>query len=326
MIVRNGIDVSKHNGQIDWNAVKASNKVEFAILRAGLGRIASQKDKQFERNYSECKHLDIPIGAYWYSYAMSPAEARQEAKAFLEVIKGKTFEYPVYFDIEEDKQLKLGKKAVSDMIAAFCETLEDAGYFVGVYTSRSSFQNYVDNTSKTAYTSWVAEWGDKLHYTEPADMWQKSDKGTIPGIQGRVDLDECYRDFPSIIKRLGKNGFEKQANEPVKTENNETVVNPVEESKPTPEKPVETIVNPAEEPKITQTPKKPVEVKKSVLFDVKIICNSLNIRTGPSLGSKSIGIARNGEVFSIVEERNGWGKIAEKNCWISILNKYVKKL
>jgi uncharacterized protein YgiM (DUF1202 family) len=63
-----------------------------------------------------------------------------------------------------------------------------------------------------------------------------------------------------------------------------------------------------------------------VLFDVKIICNSLNIRTGPSLGSKSIGIARNGEVFSIVEERNGWGKIAEKNCWISILNKYVKKL
>jgi GH25 family lysozyme M1 (1,4-beta-N-acetylmuramidase) len=306
MIVRNGIDVSEHNGQIDWDAVKASNKVDFAILRAGLGRIASQKDKQFERNYSECKRLGIPIGAYWYSYAMSPAEARQEAKAFLEVINGKAFEYPVYFDIEEDKQLKLGKKAVSDMIAAFCETLEDAGYFVGVYTSRSSFQNYVDNACKTAYTSWVAEWGNKLNYTDPADMWQKSDKGTIPGVQGRVDLNECYRDFPSIIKRLGKNGFEKQANEPVKTENNETVVNPVEESKPTPEK--------------------PVEVKKSVLFDVKIICNSLNIRTGPSLGSKSIGIARNGEVFSIVEERNGWGKIAEKNCWISILNKYVKKL
>lgn len=326
MIVRNGIDVSKHNGQIDWNAVKASNKVDFAILRAGLGRIASQKDKQFERNYSECKRLDIPIGAYWYSYAMSPAEARQEAKAFLEVIKGKTFEYPVYFDIEEDKQFKLGKKVVSDMITAFCETLEDAGYFVGVYTSRSSFQNYVDNACKTAYTSWVAEWGNKLNYTDPTDMWQKSDRGTIPGIQGRVDLNECYRDFPSIIKRLGKNGFEKQANEPVKTENNETVVNPVEESKPTPEKPAETIVKPAEEPKIAETPKKPVEVKKSVLFDVKIICNSLNIRTGPSLGSKSIGIARNGEVFSIVEERNGWGKIADKNCWISILNKYVKKL
>ena len=170
MIVKNGIDVSKHNGRIDWDVAKNSGKIEFAILRAGLGRIASQKDKQFDRNYSECKRLDIPIGAYWYSYAMSPAEARQEAKAFLEVINGKTFEYPVYFDIEEDKQLKLGKKAVSDMITAFCETLEDAGYFVGVYTSRSSFQNYVDNTCKTAYTSWVAEWGNKLNYADPTDM------------------------------------------------------------------------------------------------------------------------------------------------------------
>lgn len=320
MIVINGIDVSKHNGRIDWDAVKNSGKVEFAILRAGLGRVASQKDKQFERNYSECKRLDIPIGAYWYSYAMSPAEARQEAKAFLEVIKGKAFEYPVYFDIEEDKQLKLGKKAVSDMIAAFCETLEDAGYFVGVYTSRSSFQNYVDNACKTAYTSWAAEWGDKLHYTDPADMWQKSDKGIIPGIQGRVDLNECYRDFPSIVKRLGKNGFAK----PVEDANDTVVV---------PEKPVEAILaNPVkhvEESKhdtSAATLKKPVEVKKSRLFDVTIICNSLNMRTGPSLSSKSVGIARHGETYTIIEEKNSWGKISEKNLWISLLSKYVKKL
>lgn len=323
MIVRNGIDVSKHNGRIDWDAVKNSGTVEFAILRAGLGRLASQKDKQLDRNYSECKRLDIPIGAYWYSYAMSPAEARQEAKAFLEVIKGKTFEYPVYFDIEEDKQFKLGKKAVSDMITAFCETLEDAGYFVGVYTSRSSFQTYVDNACKTAYTSWVAEWGNKLNYTDPADMWQKSDKGTVPGIQGRVDLDECYRDFPSIIKKIGKNGFEKQMNEPA-----ETIVNPAEEtaSEPSPEKPVETVVKPVEEPKtkVQDAPKTPVAVKR--LYDVQIICNSLNMRTGPSLSAKSVGIARHGDVYTIVEERNNWGKIEDKNLWISILTKYVKKL
>lgn len=326
MVVTNGIDVSTHNGKIDWELAKGSGKVDFAILRAGLGKLSSQKDKQFERNYSECKRLGIPIGAYWYSYAMSPAEARQEAKAFLEVIKGKTFEYPVYFDIEEDKQFTLGKKAVSDMITAFCETLEDAEYFVGVYTSRSRFQDYVDNACKTAYTSWVAEWSSKLNYTDPADMWQKSDRGTIPGIQGRVDLDECYRDFPSIIKKIGKNGFEKQANEPDKIENHETIVNPVEEPKTAeaPKKPVETVVKPAEESK--PTPKKPVEVTKSKIFDALVICNSLNIRTGPSLSSKSIGIARHGDIYPIVEERNGWGKIAEKNCWISILSKYVKKL
>lgn len=320
MIVQNGIDVSKHNGQIDWDAVKASSKVEFAILRAGLGRIASQKDKQFERNYSECKRLGISVGAYWYSYAMSPSEATQEAQACLEVIKGKAFEYPIYFDIEEDKQFKLGKKAVSDMIAAFCETLEDAGYFVGVYTSRSAFQTHVNGECKTAYTSWVAEWGDKLHYTEPTDMWQKSDKGIIPGIQGRVDLNECYRDYPSIIKRLGKNGFVKPAEDV-----NDTVV--------VPEKPVEAAlanpVKPVEESKhdtSATTLKKPVEVKKSRLFDVMIICNSLNMRTGPSLSSKSVGIARHGETYTIIEEKNSWGKISEKNLWISLLSKYVKKL
>ena len=314
MIVKNGIDVSKHNGRIDWDVAKNSGKIEFAILRAGLGRIASQKDKQFDRNYSECKRLDIPIGAYWYSYAMSPAEARQEAKAFLEVINGKTFEYPVYFDIEEDKQLKLGKKAVSDMITAFCETLEDAGYFVGVYTSRSSFQNYVDNTCKTAYTSWVAEWGNKLNYADPTDMC------TIPGIQGRVDLNECYRDFPSIIKRLGKNGFAKPAED-----TNDTVVVPEKPVEATPTNPVK----PVEESKhdiSATTLKKPVEVKKSRLFDVMIICNSLNMRTGPSLSSKSVGIARHGETYTIIEEKNSWGKISEKNLWISLLSKYVKKL
>lgn len=317
MIVRNGIDVSKHNGRIDWDVAKNSGKIEFAILRAGLGRLASQKDKQFDRNYSECKRLGIPVGAYWYSYATSPSEATQEAKACLEVIKGKTFEYPVYFDIEEDKQFKLGKKAVSDIITAFCETLEDAGYFVGVYTSRSSFQDYVDNTCKTAYTSWVAEWGNKLNYTDPADMWQKSDRGTIPGIQGRVDLDECYRDFPSIIKRFGKNGFVKPAED-----TNDAVVVPEKPVEAAPAKPVEESKHDAS----ATTLKKPVEVKKSRLFDVMIICNSLNMRTGPSLSSKSVGIARHGETYTIIEEKNGWGKISEKNLWISLLSKYVNKL
>lgn len=316
MTLLNGIDVSKHNGAPDWNTVKASGKVDFALLRAGYGKVTSQKDKQFERNYSECKRLGIPVGAYWYSYAMSASEARQEAQVFMEVIKGKTFEYPVYFDVEGRKQLALGKKAVSDMITAFCEELENAGYFVGVYTSRSTFQTHISNACTTAYTSWVAEWAKKPNYSGPMDIWQKSDKGAIPGINGDVDLDECYRDFPSIIKRLGKNGFRK-TEEPTTP-----IVNPAEELK-APEKPVETIVKPAEESK---APEKPVVAQRVKTFEVRVICSSLNMRTGPSLSAKSVGIARQGDVYSIAEERNGWGKISEKNLWISLLSKYVKKL
>lgn len=313
MIVKSGIDVSKHNGTINWDQVKGSNYGDFAILRAGLGRVASQKDKQFERNYSECKRLGIPVGAYWYSYAKSANEATLEAKACLEVIKGKTFEYPIYFDIEDKTQIGLGKEVWSSMIKAFCEVLENAGYFVGVYSSRSFFQTHIDGACKTSYTSWVAEWGSKLNYTEPADIWQKSDKGTVPGIQGRVDLDECYRDFPSIIKNAGKNGFTKTSN---------PVVNPAE-ANTEPKKPVETTVKPVEKTE-SKSSEKPVVAKG--LFDVNVICNSLNMRTGPSISAKSVGIARNGETYTIVEEKNGWGKIKDKNLWISILSKYVKKL
>lgn len=316
MVLNQGIDVSVHNGSPNWETVKNSGGVSFVIMRAGYGKTVSQKDKQFERNYSECKRLGIPVGAYWYSYAMSPSEARQEAKACMEVIKGKQFEYPIYYDVEDKKQLSLGKQTVSAIITAFCEELEANGYFVGVYSSKSYFKDLVSDKCKTDYTSWVAAWSSKPNYSDPMDIWQKSDKGSVSGINGPVDLDECYRDFPSIIKKIGKNGFEKAVSD------SDALVKPAEETS-TPEKPVENLVKPVEG---TKTPEKPVEVKQKKLFDVEIICNSLNVRTGPSLSAKSVGIARHGEVYAIAEEKNGWGKIAEKNLWISILSKYVKKV
>ena len=104
-MVTHGIDVSKHQGVIDWRKVKA----EFAILRAGFGRYANQKDTQFERNYAGAKAAGIPVGAYWYSYARSAEEAREEAKACLQVLQGKQFEFPIYFDIEDCSQSYLAK-------------------------------------------------------------------------------------------------------------------------------------------------------------------------------------------------------------------------
>lgn len=105
-----GIDVSVHNGNIDWQKVKSAG-IDFAILRAGYGRLASQKDEKFEQNYAAAKAAGIPVGAYWYSYAMTPEEAELEADVFLSVIKGKQFEFPVYYDVEKKKQFDLPEEA-----------------------------------------------------------------------------------------------------------------------------------------------------------------------------------------------------------------------
>ena len=210
--LKKGIDVSAHQGKIDW---KKAN-VDFAILRAGFGKVISQKDEQFEANYSGAKAAGIPIGAYWYSYAMTPDEARQEADVFLEVIKGKHLEYPVYFDIEEQKQLALGKEKVSAIIKAFLEKVEKAGYWVGLYMSASPLSDCVTDDIKNRYAVWVANVGvSKPAYSGAYGMWQYSWKGSVSGITGDVDMDYCYVDYPSQIKARGLNGFGEQPdNEP----------------------------------------------------------------------------------------------------------------
>lgn len=210
----NGIDVSKHNGQISWQKVKQSGNVDFAILRAGYGKVASQKDVQFEANYAGAKAAGIPVGAYWYSYAITPAEAEAEARVFLKVIEGKQFEYPVWFDIEERSALHTGMKNCSAMVKAFCSVMEKAGYWCGVYCSRSAIQSYLNNEVQTRYAMWVAEWGAKLNYPGEAGMWQYSEKGKIDGINGNVDMDISFVNYPEAIRAAGKNGFEKAVETP----------------------------------------------------------------------------------------------------------------
>lgn len=208
VITMNGIDVSRHNGKIDWQKVKDSG-VQFAILRAGYGKIASQKDDRFEENYAGAKAAGLPVGAYWYSYAKTVDEAKQEAAACIEVLKGKRFEFPIWFDQEEKDQFATGKANCSAMIRAFCNALEAAGYWVGLYTSRSILGTHIEDDIKSRYALWVAEWGSKLNYSSAVGMWQRSSKGSIPGISGDVDLDISYVDYPTKIKAKGLNGFEK---------------------------------------------------------------------------------------------------------------------
>ena len=204
-----GIDVSIHNGSIDWQKVKNAG-IQFAILRAGYGREMSQKDVRFEENYRNAKAAGIPVGAYWYSYAMTPEEAELEADVFLSVIEGKQFEMPVYFDLEEKKQFDLGKEKVSAIMRAFLEKIEKAGYFTGLYGSASSLTTRTADDIKSRYTIWLAHWTDQTNYSGNYGIWQYSDKGSVSGINGNVDLDTAYIDFPTIIKGKGLNGFDNE--------------------------------------------------------------------------------------------------------------------
>lgn len=202
----NGIDLSQHNIVTNWNEV--AKNVDFVILRAGYGKEFSQIDKKFEEYYAECKKRNIPVGCYWYSYAKSKAEAEKEAEVFLKTIKGKQFEFPVYYDVEEHDIFNLGKKAVSEIITAFCEKVEKAGYFAGFYSNPNFLHNVVNDTVKSRFTLWLAHWNANKPYCKYG-IWQKSAKGKISGINGDVDFDFCETDFTTKIKELGLNGFSK---------------------------------------------------------------------------------------------------------------------
>lgn len=206
MVQIKGIDVSKWNGDVDFAKVKADG-IKFVMLRAGLGRSASQKDTYFERNYAKAKAAGLDVGVYWYSYAVSGADAKLEARACLECIGGKRFEYPIYFDLEEPKQLAKGKRFCSNLVKVFCGEIEKVGYFAGLYMSRKPLQTLISDDVKKRYALWVAEYNSKCNYKEDHGMWQYTAKGSINGHNGQFDMNYCYVDYPEIIRKNGLNGY-----------------------------------------------------------------------------------------------------------------------
>ena len=170
----------------------------------------SQKDKCFEDNYRKAKAAGFDVGVYWYSYAMSVDEAREEAKACLSVIKGKQFEYPVYFDLEEQKQFSKGREFCDSIVDAFCSALEKNGYFAGLYISRSPLERFISESTAKKYALWVAEYNSKCRYKGDYGMWQYSSKGKVNGISGNCDMNYCYKNYPSVIKNGGFNGYGKK--------------------------------------------------------------------------------------------------------------------
>lgn len=225
-----GIDISQWQGyNVDFKKIKAAG-VKFVMLRAGYGRYISQKDPTFEGNYARAKAAGLDVGVYWYSYAQNASEAKAEAETCIEAIKCKKFEYPIFFDLEEGKQFALGKNVCSAMVEAFCDRLEKAGYFAGLYMSRSPLTQYISDSVQKKYTLWVAEYGSKCNYGGSIGIWQNSSTWKVAGINGNVDHNYAYVDYPKIIIEGGFNGFpkvekkteEKKAEEKPKTEQKKT--------------------------------------------------------------------------------------------------------
>lgn len=203
-----GIDISVWQGSVDWSKVK--DQVDFVIVRAGYGKLASQKDDRFEEYYAGCKKYGIPVGAYWASYAVSASEAKEEAAAFLECVKGKSFEYPILFDYEAFPSVAAEQNKpdiARSVITSFCDELIKNNYCVGLYSYYSMLKNVIPEDLQEKYDVALAHYADSTPYTGHK-IWQYSSKGKINGINGDVDLDYCYvDDYPEKIKTYGLNGF-----------------------------------------------------------------------------------------------------------------------
>ena len=194
------IDVSEHNGTINWEEVK--KHIDGAIIRCGYGiDQANQDDKQWARNAAECERLGIPYGVYLYSYATNAERAKSEAQHVLRLIKGRKLSYPVYFDMEEK-----GTESVAvENAKIFGDMIEEAGYWCGVYYNKD-WHNRVVKGQLDRFTLWGASYGSnngqvqenyKPNFGE--DIWQYSSTGKVLGISGNVDVNVCYRDFPAEI-------------------------------------------------------------------------------------------------------------------------------
>ncbi len=188
----NCIDVSAFQSNIDFNKVKKDG-IKAVIIRAGYGREASQKDSEFETHYKNAKVAGLKIGAYWYSYADSVEDAEREAKACLECIKGKSFDMPVYYDLEDNSQTNMGKATLTAIAKKFCETIKSAGYRAGVYANLNWFNNYLDYSElKKLYSIWLAQYN--VTNQLECDIWQNSSTGNISGVNGDVDTDIIFNE------------------------------------------------------------------------------------------------------------------------------------
>lgn len=221
-----GIDLSSHNGSVDFEELKKAGNA-FVILRAGYGADNdNQKDSKFNEYYLQARKAGLHVGAYHYSYALDVDGAKREAESFLKWVKGYSFDMPVYIDMEDADGYKRlhgmpSNKTLCDICRTFCNTLEKAGYFSGIYASESWLNNQLKSlVDENRYTIWCANWGTNtgsITTTVPYLLHQFTSNYILKG--KRYDRNICYFNFPILIVGIGFNGYTgKKSNEEIAKE------------------------------------------------------------------------------------------------------------
>ncbi len=229
-----GIDVSHWQGDFNFARAKSNEGVEFAIIKAGGGDAGLYKDSKFETNYKKCEDCGLPKGAYFYGNAKNVAEAKKEAEYFISILSGKKYEYPVFYDVEGRMITDNDRATLTEIVKAFCSTMEAAGYWVGIYSSESFFNSEMNDGELIRYSHWVARWGK----SKPApssgaetQMWQFGGETNLirsNKINGQTcDQDYCYVDYPAKIKAAGLNGYSKGDSSALARKSNAEIANEV---------------------------------------------------------------------------------------------------
>ena len=281
-----GIDISRWQGDFDFQKAVAEG-VRFAVIKGGGGDDGLYVDSKFSCNYTNAKKHNIPVGVYWFSRALTTQQAKEEADYLYEhILRGKQFELPIYIDVENKTQLGVGKRLLTDIIKTWCDRLEKKGFWVGIYSSQSYFDQYMFDAELTKYAHWVACWAPSCSYPnkECFGMWQFGGETNYirsNRIAGQVcDQDYMLFDYPTAIKNAGLNGFNKQT--------------------------------------VTATKNLPKP------YSVKVTADVLNIRKGAGTQYPVVGCIKDRGVYTIIDTCNKWGFLKSKAGWICL--DYAKKI
>lgn len=219
-----GIDISHWQNDFNFDNAKATRNIEFAILKVGGSDAGRYSDAQFVNNYNKCKAAGIPVGAYFFGRDYNTSDAVTSANYFLDLIKDKQFELPIFYDVEGKMITNLDKETLTSVVKAFMETIDNKGYKVGIYSSESFFNSEFDDTQFGKYYHWVAKYSKNnptLNSGNKVDIWQFGGSAnylTDAKINGvTVDQNYCYTEFTSVV----------QPTQPQPTKSNDEIANEV---------------------------------------------------------------------------------------------------
>lgn len=287
-------DISKWNISINWQ--KTAKSVDGIIARIGyrgsVYRDSLVEDNMFASHFSGATSNSLPFGCYFFSTALSEKEAEEEALWVIKTLKSYNCkpDLPVYIDMEDSTvQNTLNNKQRTAIAKTFCETLYKNGYYPGLYANKYWLTSLINTSELKNCTIWVAQYASQCSYSGEYDMWQYTETGTVDGIPGNVDVNRCYRDFSSFIKKYGFNGYT----------GTETV-----------------------------DPDKEETIDTSKLGTYKITATSLNVRSGAGTAYRSLGTLKNGSEVYVYGYKDGWGQISFGNDigWISLNQSYSSRI